>query len=119
LGKTGVLLMCVFVMATSLKADSPADGKWEAKIKTQVGEQTIKLNFKSDGDTLTGTVSDGRSGETAIQEGKIDGMTISFKQTVDAGASNISFTYTGKISGDQIAFTREPFKLEFVARRAK
>jgi hypothetical protein len=64
-------------------------------------------------------VSDGKAGDTAIEDGKIDGATITFKQTVNLGGSDISFTYTGKVGGDQIAFTREPFKLEFTARRVK
>ena len=121
--KTGVLLGFVLLYAViapaSATADSPADGKWEAKVKTQVGEQTIRMNFKSDGDKLTGTVSAGTAGETSIEEGKIEGTTISFKQSVDLGGSNISFVYTGKLSGDQILFTREPFKIEFTAKRVK
>lgn len=121
--KAGVLVTFLFVYAViaapSVTADSPADGKWEAKVKTQVGEQTIRMNFKSDGNKLTGTVSTGQAGETTIEDGKIDGADISFKQTVDLGGSSISFTYTGKLSGDQITFTREPFKIEFTAKRVK
>jgi hypothetical protein len=113
-----ISLVCA-VVAPSVAADSPADGKWEAKVKTQVGEQTIRMNLKTEGDKLTGTVSTGQATESPIEDGKIDGTTISFKQTVDLGGSNISFVYIGKVSGDQITFTREPFKMEFTARRAK
>ena len=114
-----LLLVYAVSLAPSAPADSPADGKWEAKVKTQVGEQTIRMNFKSDGKKLTGTVSTGQAGEATIEDGKIDGPDISFKQTVDLGGSSISFTYTGKVSGEQIVFTREPFKIDFVAKRVK
>lgn len=113
------LFVCAVIVAPSLAADSAADGKWEAKVKTQVGEQTIRMNFKSDGNKLTGTVSTGQAAEAAIEDGKIDGADISFKQTVDLGGSSISFTYTGKVTGDQIMFTREPFKIEFIAKRVR
>jgi hypothetical protein len=115
----GTLLLWALVAPLNVTAQSPADGKWEAKVKTQVGEQIMRMNFKSDGAKLTGTVASGQAAETAIEDGQIDGATISFKQTVDLGGSNISFIYTGKLSGDQIVFTREPFKIEFTARRVK
>lgn len=113
------LLTCVVMTAPSVAADTTVDGKWEAKVKTQVGEQTIRMTFKGDGDKLTGTVSNGQSSETAIEDGKIDGGTISFKQTIDVGGTGISFTYIGRVGSDQITFTREPFKMEFTAKRVK
>ena len=121
--KTGILITSLLayaiMLAPSPAADSTVDGKWEAKVKTQVGEQTIRMSFRSDGNKLTGTVATGQGGETTIEDGKIDGADISFKQTVDLGGSSISFTYTGKLSGEQIIFTREPFKIEFVAKRVR
>ena len=113
-----MLLVYAVTLAPSIAADSPVDGRWEAKVKTQVGEQTIRMNFKSDGNKLTGTLY-GQASETTIEDGKIDGPDISFKQTVDLGGSSIIFTYTGKVSGEQILFTREPFKIEFIAKRVK
>lgn len=67
----------------------------------------------------TGTVSNGQASESSIEDGKIDGTAVSFKQTVDLGGSKISFVYTGTLSGDQIMFTREPFTIKFTARRLK
>jgi len=116
---TTFLLMYAFMVVLLFAADTPVDGKWEAKVKTQVGEQTIRLNLKTEGNKLTGTVVSGQGSETAIQDGKVEGPTLSFKQSVDVGGSSIDFLYTGKLNGDQIAFTREPFTLEFVARRVK
>jgi hypothetical protein len=118
--KTGALAAFIFLGAIMIAAPAPAeiDGKWEGKVKTQIGEQSIRMSFKSDGNRLTGTVNDGRA-DSQIEDGTIEGATISFKQTVNLGGSDISFTYIGKVNGDQIVFTREPFKIEFTARRVK
>lgn len=110
-------IVCSVAMAPSVRAQSPVDGKWEAKLKTQVGEQTITINLKGDGSKLTGTVAVGQASGTPIEDGKIEGDTISFKQNVDFGGAKTTLSYTGKVNRDQIMFIREPFRVEFTAKR--
>ena len=61
---------------------------------------------KVDGNTLTGTVS-GPQGDMEISDGKIDGDTISFTQTMEFNGNTMKILYKGTISGDSIKFTRE------------
>ena len=123
--KSGVLAAVVLPLAMALVpagwAQSPVDGKWEAKVTTQVGERTMAMNFKSEGAKLTGAISDGTAREAPIEDGKIEGDTITFKQTLDFGGSSVSFTYTGKIKGNEITFTREGLggRLEFTTKRVR
>jgi len=107
---------------TALAAD--ISGKWTAQVPGRGGqtrEQTF--NLKADGSTLTGTVS-GRGGDMPIAEGKIDGDTISFTQTMEVQGNTMKFLYKGTVSGDEIKFSRtrdggEGQAQEFTAKRAQ
>jgi len=107
---------------TALAAD--VTGKWTAQVPGRGGqtrEQTF--NLKADGNTLTGTVS-GRMGDMPIAEGKIDGDTISFTQTLEFNGNSVKLIYKGTVSGNEIKFTRtrdggEGQPQEFTAKRAQ
>jgi len=117
---TGFLLGLLTL--TALAAD--ISGKWTAQVPGRGGqtrEQTF--NLKADGNTLTGTVS-GRGGDMPIAEGKIDGDTISFTQTMEFNGNTMKFIYKGTVSGDEIKFSRtrdggEGQAQEFTAKRAQ
>jgi hypothetical protein len=64
----------------------------------------VIFNFKTNGDTLTGTVNSAM-GELPILNGKINGDEISFN--VEPGGNTI--THEGKISGDTIKLTTKEF----------
>jgi hypothetical protein len=81
------------------------NGKWSAKFETPRGPSEMEFNFKVDGDKVTGTVANPR-GESEIQDGKIEGETLSFKQVMNFGRE-ITILYSGKINGDEIEFTRK------------
>lgn len=117
------LLAGVCMMAATLAA-AAVDGKWDAKAQTPRGEQQYVFLFKADGESLTGTVTGGRGGESAIQEGMIHGDMISFKQNLSFGDRSITLVYSGKIAGDSIEFTRKSEgggggETKFTATRAK
>ena len=117
---TGFLLGLLTL--TALAAD--ISGKWTAQVPGRNGqtrEQTF--NLKADGNTLTGTVS-GRMGDTPIAEGKIDGDSISFTQTMEFNGNSVKLVYKGTVSGDEIKFSRtrdggEGQAQEFTAKRAQ
>ncbi len=117
---TGFLLGLLTL--TALAAD--ISGKWTAQVPGRGGqtrEQTF--NLKADGNTLTGTVS-GRGGDMPIAEGKIDGDTISFTQTMEFNGNTMKLIYKGTVSGDEIKFSRtrdggEGQAQEFTAKRAQ
>ncbi len=114
-----VVAALALALALSAAAQGSIDGKWEAKVMTQVGERTMAMNFRSEGDKLTGTISDGTAKDAPIEDGRIEGDTISFKQTLEFGGSSVVFTYVGKVKAGEIAFTREGLgaRLGFTTKR--
>lgn len=120
--KTRIILAATLALgllgALALAAD--ASGKWIAQVPGREGQtRETTFNLKVEGDKLTGTVS-GRQGDIPITDGKVAGDSISFKM---AQGQN-TFTYKGKLAGDEIKFTREREggggqAQEFTAKRAK
>jgi hypothetical protein len=107
---------------TALAAD--VSGKWTAQVPGRGGQtREATFNFKADGNSLTGTVS-GRGGDMPIADGKIDGDTISFTQTMEFNGNTMKFLYKGTVSGDEIKLSRSrdggdgPAQ-EFTAKRAQ
>ena len=93
------------VLAASLSAAAGVDGKWTAEVPGRRGPMEMVFDLKADGDKVTGTISNDFMGESEIQDGKIKGDEVSFKQVLEMGRT-LTFTYTGKIKGDEIEFTR-------------
>jgi hypothetical protein len=116
---TGFLLGLLSL--TALAAD--VTGKWTAQVPGRGGQTRQQtFNLKADGNTVTGTVS-GRGGDMPIAEGKIDGDTITFSQTMEFNGNSMKFVYKGTVSGDEIKFTRQRDggdqpPQEFTAKRA-
>ncbi|MEZ5402850.1 MAG: hypothetical protein R2729_24450 [Bryobacteraceae bacterium] len=103
---TKSLLLALAVSAASLAA-ADVNGKWTATIESPRGEMKMDFDFKADGEKLTGTIANAMMGSSDIQDGKIDGDNIEFKQAVQFGDREMKFLYTGKVSGDEITFTRK------------
>lgn len=79
-----------------------ASGIWKWSFTPQNGQaMDSMLTLKQDGDKLTGTLQ-GRRGETAIEDGKINGADISFTVTRERNGEKFVAKYAGKISGDDI-----------------
>jgi hypothetical protein len=113
-------MFLVLTMVPLVGADSNVDGEWEGKVESPRGTRTLTFSFKVEGEKLTGKVKT-QMGESEISDGKLDGDTISFKQRMSFRGRGITLLYTGKISGDEIKFTREAEgmgrKSEFTAKR--
>ncbi|MGH9664689.1 MAG: hypothetical protein ACRD9L_09725 [Bryobacteraceae bacterium] len=99
-----LLLACAAMALSSITAfAADIDGKWTAEMEGRNGPVTQTFTFKSDGATLTGTVS-GRGGETQLSDGKIDGDSIAFTVTREFNGNSMKMNYTGKVSGEAIQF---------------
>jgi hypothetical protein len=97
------------------------NGKWTAAIETPRGTQNVTFDFKVDGGTVTGKVTSQR-GDSDIQDGKLDGDSLSFVQVLNFNGNEMKASYTGKVDGDTIKFTRtvgDRPAIEFTAARAK
>jgi len=122
--RTLFLSVCFVFAALTLAWAADVSGKWTAQVPGRGGqtrEQTFTL--KAEGTKLTGSVS-GMQGDTPISDGKIDGDNISFVTVVKFNDNEFKLVYKGKVSGDEIKFTRtreggdQPGQ-EFTAKRAK
>jgi hypothetical protein len=114
------LLVFVSAMAISAYA-ADISGQWTATFDTQVGQQTYTYTFKVDGEKLTGTAKSA-NGEVEIQNGVVKGDDVSFVENLDYQGQKLVITYTGKVSGDEIKFTRDvagTAKEDLVAKRVK
>lgn len=112
-------LWALALVVSAMGAD--INGRWKAKFDTQIGEQNYTYEFKADGEKLTGTATNGM-GSTEIKEGTIKGDTVSFVENLEFNGNAIRIEYTGKITGDEIKFTRKvgDFATEdLVAKREK
>jgi len=125
-----LLFVTTILLALSLAAfAADVTGKWTFEQQGRGGNtQTVTLNLKADGGTVTGTVvRPGRNGnmEAQISDGKIEGDHISFKTSQQMGDNTITIEYSGTISGDSINLkvTRpgrdgNPMTSEVTAKRA-
>lgn len=97
-------------------------GKWTASFDTQIGVQNYTYDFTVKDGKLTGRAKS-ENGDTAIQDGKVDGDTVTFVENLTIQGMDIRIVYTGKIvSADEIKFTRNVADFateELVAKRAK
>ncbi|MCG6921048.1 MAG: hypothetical protein LJF15_08190 [Acidobacteria bacterium] len=100
-------------------------GTWTAEFDSQIGVQKYTYVFKVDGETLTGTATGERMGDTVeveITDGKVVGDKVTFTEMLDFQGQQIPITYTGTIAGDEIKFTRNVGEFateEIVAKRKK
>jgi opacity protein-like surface antigen len=114
-----VAALALLVMATAFAAD--VTGTWTATFETQVGTQNYTYTFKVDGGKLTGTAKS-NLGEATITGGTVNGDDISFVENLNYQDMPLQITYKGKISGDEIKFTRvviEGINEDLVAKRVK
>jgi len=102
---------------------STIDGKWKTEIQGKNGTLTTVLDLKSDGNTLTGSVTNSggkRAHTVAISDGKLDGDKFSFVVVQKGKNGEMRIQWQGSVSGDQLKGTRSReggHGREFVATR--
>jgi hypothetical protein len=106
--KTKVLLVgLVVLLALSVAYAADVTGKWVAETQGRNGPTQTTFVFKVDGSTLTGTMQGAMGDPAEISEGKVEGDNISFVVVRKFGENEMKMTWKGKVSGDEIKFTRE------------
>jgi hypothetical protein len=114
------LAVLLFVMASVAAMAADFNGKWAADVPGRNGTQPVTFDLHVNGSVLTGKVTTSR-GDSDISDGKVDGDTITFTQTMTMNGNEIKMTYTGKAEGDTIKFSRQAGDrppTEFVAKKA-
>jgi hypothetical protein len=117
---TVITLVAVFTI--SVRA-ADVTGQWTTTFQTQIGEQSYTFDFVVKGTTLTGKMKGNMTGESMIQDGKVDGDKITFTEAVTFQDMPLRITYAGQVtSNDEIKFTRTIADVgneDFVAKRVK
>ena len=100
--KSFVLVLTVLCGSVLLSAAPSISGKWATKSPVPV---QIELN--SSGTTLTGTVRLADEQTFAIVDGRVEGNRVTFKVMLTEGDDHYPLMFTGRRSGDRIAFKCE------------
>jgi enterochelin esterase-like enzyme len=107
--KTHIILFALAVASLSALA-ADITGTWKAEFNTQRGLQKYTFTLKQDGTKMTGKTNverDGEKREAELKEGNVDGDIVTFVEPLKIQDNEIQITYTGKISGNEIKFTRK------------
>jgi hypothetical protein len=115
--KTLILLIALFAITLSA---ADVTGTWKAVAQGANGTIKRTFAFKQDGTRLTGKTISDRWGKSTIENGKIEGDTLSFTLTVIFDIGSLKIFITGKVEGDVIKMTAEASgsTFEFDAKRA-
>jgi hypothetical protein len=91
-------LLLLLALVGSARAQSPFTGTW---VTHNFGDIGNVIDLRVDGNRVTGTISQ-PAAVFQIVDGTVSGNTVTFK----SGGGNRVGTYTGRIEGDRITFTR-------------
>jgi hypothetical protein len=74
-------------------------GEWKATAEGPNGSMERTLSLKAEGSKLTGQTVSSFTGKSAIEDGKVDGDTISFVITASFQGNEMKIQYKGKVTG--------------------
>ncbi|MEZ5354972.1 MAG: hypothetical protein R2762_20235 [Bryobacteraceae bacterium] len=92
-------MIAAFALSAATMLAAEVTGKWVATMESPRGEMKINFDLKADGDKLTGTIGNEMMGDSEIQDGKVDGDSIEFKQVMKRGDREMKFVYIGQSIG--------------------
>jgi len=97
--KKTAAIFALSVLAPVAWAD--ADGNWDFTMSSPFGQVSAKVSLQTDGDTLTGEFDLGEDRILEIQEGKVEGNTLSFSITRE-GMMTMTYVMTASVDGDSV-----------------
>jgi len=123
--RTYLAAACLVLMTVASAMAADISGTWAATIDTQIGQMKYTYTFQVAGDKITGTAEmelQGEKHKVDLKDIKLAGDELTFTEMLEVMGNAITVTYKGKVSGDEIKFTRQVGEFateEFVAKRAK
>ncbi len=75
------------------------DGTWKLTVNTPMGTQESTLVVQSSGSTFTGTQSAGHGEGRPVDDGEVDGNTLSWKASISKPMA-MTLVFTGTVDGD-------------------
>jgi len=97
-----LLALCALV---AMAAD--ISGNWKGTAEGPNGALQRTFTFKQDGSKLTGETNSDFTGKSTINDGKVEGDTLSFSINAKIQDNEMKLAYKGKISGDTIKLSSE------------
>jgi hypothetical protein len=98
----GALIAATALVATP-RAQGGVDGNWALTFETPMGNMEGSATFKTDGETLSGTV-ESQAGSTAVK-GSVKGKAINFVLNVTTAQGDLAITMTAEVDGDSLKGT--------------
>ena len=98
-----VALIGVLGFVAAPRAQGGVDGSWALTFDTPMGSLNASATFKSDGETLDGTM-DSEAGSTSFK-GTVKGNALSWIMNVATPQGDISIQMDGELEGDAIKGT--------------
>ncbi len=108
--KLSLVLLVVALISIPAFAQTGVAGKWVGELSAADGHgvsQPITLELKLDGQTLSGTVTEGALEARPILSAAVEGTTVTFRTTRNLGGSDINVNWKGELKGEDLAMTRE------------
>lgn len=124
--RSGMLMVAALVLGLAgIATAGDVAGTWTSEFDSQIGAQKYTFVFEVEGETLKGTATGERMGETEtveITDGKVVGDEVSFTEKLEFQGQPLVIKYTGTLDGDEIKLKRNvaDFAVEnIVAKRKK
>lgn len=112
-------LACALFTLSLFAAD--VSGTWKGTVESPNGAVERTFVFRTEGSKLTGETSSQLLGKSAIQNGTVEGDTLTFHIVVSYEGNDFRLNYKGKVEGGQIRFHVESdqggLSLDFVAKK--
>ena len=102
--RTAIFIFALLSLA-ALAVATDATGKWKGTLETDEGSRELTFNLKADGGKLTGIVAGLLDRPLDVNEGKVEGSTITFSVITDWDGNAVKLVYRGELAGDEIKFT--------------
>jgi hypothetical protein len=119
------LLIALCFGGLAMTSAAELAGKWTADFDSQIGPQKYTYEFKVDAGKYSGKATYDHSmgkGDSVLSDIKLAGDDVSFVEKVNLNDMDLTITYSGKISGDEMKLTRVVGDIateQIVAKRVK
>ena len=102
--RSAIFISVLLTLAATASA-ADATGKWKGNLETDDGSRELTFNLKADSGKLTGTVEGLLDRSLDVNEGKVEGATITFSVISEWDGNAVKLVYKGELAGDEIKFT--------------
>lgn len=96
-------------------------GTWKGTADSPNGQLTRTFTFKVEGAKLTGETESPIMGKSTIENGKVDGDSLSFTINGEIQGEKVEVKYSGKVTGETLKLTgavaSAGFTVEYVAKK--